>query len=97
MGLWNYLTDKAHDLTGIPTEDEKRHQKKAMREQMEAYKSQTELNRQMINEKRNAEAAEKRRIEEKQIRSLRRNYRPPGAMLGGGATTGEGMSNKLGG
>ena len=66
-----------------------------MEQQMRAYREQTELTREEINRKRNEQASEKRRIQEKQIRSLRRNYRPAG-MLGVGAPASEDMSSQLG-
>lgn len=94
--LADVATDLYHKFTGIPTEDEKRNQMKLMNEQMKAYKDQTELTRQAINEKRNAEQIEKRRIEEKQIRSLRRNYSSQG-FLGGNTPTQPDMTSDLGG
>jgi hypothetical protein len=65
-------------------------------DQIKAYKDQTELSRAELNKTRNEQAIEKRRIQEKQIRSLRRNYRSTG-ILGTVQTTPPDMSDKLGG
>jgi len=97
MGLWSKIkdvgTDILHAVTGIPTADERRNAQRAMNDQLKAYRDQTELTRNEINRKQGEQIAEKRRIEEKQIRSLRRNYRAPG-FLGQGQSD---MSSKLGG
>jgi hypothetical protein len=71
-------------------------QRYMMQDQMKAYKDQTELTRQEIDRKRAEGAAEKRRVEEKQIRSLRRNYRPQG-LLGSGASPTADTTTQLGG
>lgn len=96
--LWDKTTDALHTVTGIPTADEKRNAQKAMRDQVNAYKQQTELTRNEINRKQTEEKAEKRRVEEKQIRSLRRNYRS-NSLLGSGSNTSSSndMTQKLGG
>lgn len=89
-------TDVFHKGTGIPTAQEKRGAMNAVNEQVKAYKEQTELTRKELNDKRNEVAAEKRRVEEKQIRALRRNRGMQG-FLGTGQTDQAGMSEKLGG
>lgn len=72
-------------------------QKQLIAEQMKAYKDQTEILRNETNRARDEENVEKRRIQEKQIRSLRRNYRPTGGgMLGIGEPAAQDMSSKLG-
>jgi hypothetical protein len=81
------------ELTG---EKSRQAQQQMMNEQMKAYKEQTELTRQSLNEKRNAEQVQKRRIEEKQIRALRRNYSSQG-FLGGSGSSQPDMNSKLGG
>jgi len=68
-------------------------EQKAVNQQVDAYREMTEITKQEIARKRDEENAEKRRIEEKQIRSLRRNYRSQG-LLGQGA---EDNATKLGG
>jgi len=71
-----------HSATGVPTASEKRDQASAVRDQINAYKEQTSIASKQVEEARQSKDVEKRRIEEKQIRSLRRNYRPPGGLLG---------------
>lgn len=96
--IWDAATDLYHEFTGIPTADEKRNQQRAINDQIQAYKEQTELTRKELDQKRSEEAAEKRRIEEKQIRALRRNYRSAGSgLLGMGESANEDMSSTLGG
>lgn len=68
----------------------------AINGQIKAYKEQTELTRKEIDRVKNEEAVEKRRVNEKQIRSLRHNYRSSG-MLGGGDASQADMSQNLGG
>jgi hypothetical protein len=97
---WDTVTDIGHAVTGIPTADEKRNAQKLIRDQVNAYKEMSEISKQEIASKKNELAVEKRRVDEKQIRSLRRNYRPQGIMgaAGTSSTTIEpGMSQKLGG
>lgn len=74
-------TDFLHNITGIPTADEKRNIQRQVADQIKAYKDQTAITEQQINETRAEKAVEKRRINEKQIRSLRNNYRPAGGFL----------------
>jgi len=66
-----------------------------MNDQIKAYREQSEISKKQLDETRNQQEAEKRRINEKQIRSLRRNYRPAG-LLGVGSE-GEQSATKLGG
>jgi hypothetical protein len=73
-----------------------RQQRDMVNAQIKAYQDQTNLAKQQLDEARNATQAEKRRVEEKQIRALRRNYRAAG-MLGTGAAASEDMNQKLGG
>jgi hypothetical protein len=83
-------------LTGRPSSAEKRQQAAMMNDQIKAYKDQTELTRQEIASKRNEENVEKRRVQEKQIRALRRSSRG-GGFLGTQSTSQPGMNDKLGG
>jgi len=94
--IWNVATDIGHKITGMPTADEKRSSQKMMNDQIKAYREQTEITRNEIARKKGEEIAQKRRVEEKQIRSLRHNYRAPGGMLGGGQSNQPDMSDKLG-
>lgn len=66
------------------------------------YKDETEINRKQLEDAKNQLAAEQRRVQEKQINHLRRNYRPsyisvsPGN-LGIGQPASEDINTKLGG
>lgn len=88
--------DVVKGLVGLPTKSDQEDQKRMMNEQIRSYREQTELTRQELARKKDETSAQKRRIEEKQIRSLRRNYRPQ-KLLGSSTSGDEGMSNKLGG
>jgi hypothetical protein len=75
-----------------------RDQRDMVNAQIKAYQDQTALARQQLDEARNATDAEKRRVNEKQIRTLRRNYRAQGAgLLGVGQPANQDMDAKLGG
>ena len=89
--------DKAyHSITGAPTSKQIRAQNNAINEQIQAYKDQTEITRQQVDKLKNEENNEKRRVEEKQIRSLRRNYRVQ-SFLGNQDSGEPDMTSKLGG
>lgn len=102
MSWWTNLRDTAVEVgsAGMYSPRESRHKEAearyAMNDQMKMYKEQTEITKQEIARKQNEEAVEKRRIEEKQIRTLRRNYRSSG-ILGGAASTQPDMNQQLGG
>jgi len=90
-GLWN-------KITGSPTAADRREQQNAVNAQIKAYQDQTAMARQQLDEARDATNAEKRRVNEKQIRALRRNYRAQGAgLLGVGEPANQDMDAKLGG
>lgn len=75
-----------------------RDQRDMVNAQIKAYQDQTAMARQQLDEARNATDAEKRRVNEKQIRTLRRNYRAQGAgLLGVGQPASQDMDAKLGG
>ena len=75
-----------------------RDQRNLVNSQIKAYQDQTALAKQQLDESRAATQAEKRRVEEKQIRALRRNYRSNGAgMLGVGNSASQDMDSQLGG
>ena len=93
--LEDKATDLYHSVTGTPTADQKRHMEKDIANQVKAYKEQSELTRKEIERKRGEELAEKRRVEEKQIRGLRRNYRSSGIL--GSQQAQQDQSTKLGG
>lgn len=102
MSWWtNFRDETINSLTlGMYNPRESRHQEAEarymMNDQMKQYKEQTELTKQELNRAREEKDAEKRRIEEKQIRTLRRNYRTSG-ILGGAANSQPDMNDKLGG
>ena len=85
-------------LTGRASSADQREQRNMVNDQIKAYQDQTALTRQQLDEARSATQAEKRRVEEKQIRALRRNYRSQGAgLLGVGSPASQDMNSKLGG
>ncbi len=72
-------------------------QNKMINDQIQAYKDQTALTRQQLDQTRAEQGVEKRRIEQKQIRALRGTYRSAGlgaGMLGTGTSA---TSDQLGG
>lgn len=83
-------------MFGLPSADEKRRQQQMMQQQIDAYKQQTELTRQQVANAQNAQDAQQRMINEKQIRNLRRSYRPAG-ILGTGQPAAPDVSSQLGG
>lgn len=70
-GLYNKITHN-------PSAAERRQQSNMVNDQISAYKEQTNLAREQLNRTRDEATAQKRKIDEKQIRSLRRNFRPAG-------------------
>ena len=78
---WDIASETYHLVTGQPTAKEKRSMAADMKSQMDEYRKARELTEQQINTARDEKRAEKRRIEEKQIRGLRNNYRSPGGFL----------------
>jgi hypothetical protein len=86
-----------HKATGTPSSKEKRNQQSLINEQIKAYKDQTELAAKELATLKDQKDMEKRKINEKQIRSLRGSYRAPGGFLNNqslGNTNG--LTNKLG-
>jgi len=81
-------------ITGQPSSAEK----KLMNEQMKSYKEQTEITKNEINRAKDQQVAEKRRIQEKQIRALRGRQSSRG-FLGSSSpeATSPGMTSSLGG
>ena len=87
-------------ITGRPSAAQTRQQQQLVTDQVKAYQDQTNLERQQVDEARNSEAVEKRRIQDKQIRSRRRNYRAPSSgagLLGQGQPAADDINNQLGG
>lgn len=104
MSWWTDFRDEAIHIGTAGMYDPKRarqqerDQRNAVNAQIKAYQDQTNLARQQLDEARAATQAEKRRVEEKQIRALRRNYRSQGAgMLGVGSSATDDMNSRLGG
>jgi len=92
MGLWDKFTDILHDVSGVPTADEKRNAASQANAQIGLYKKQSELAQGELARAKDAQDSQKRRIQEKQIRGLRRNFRPAGFL-----DNAVGTSDKLGG
>lgn len=90
--IWDVATDVGHAVTGIPTAEQKRNTQKMMNDQINLYKQQTQLAESQMKEARDAKLREKKKIEEKQIRQLRRSNRSPGFLDQGQ----DGLSNTLG-
>ncbi len=102
-GAWDRVGDQiggaVNAITGRPSQDDIRNQKYAINDQIKAYKDQTALTQQEINTARNEQDVQKRKINEKQIRSLRNNFRPAGGFLNNQRQTlgnSSGLNNKLG-
>ncbi len=104
MSLWTTIRNIAESpitattgiIGGILGNDDLKNQNKMVNDQIKAYKEQTALTRQQLDQTRAAQEVEKRRIQEKQIRSLRSNYRPAGGLLGVGNPATNDMTNQLG-
>lgn len=92
-----------HKITGTPTSKEKRDTQRGIDEQIKAYKDQTEIAAKELASVKEQQNVEKRKINEKQIRSLRNNYRPAGGFLNNQGLSAPnnsadqgGLTNKLG-
>jgi hypothetical protein len=104
MSWWTDLRDTVENVATFGMYDpwksrqNDRDQRDMVNAQIKAYQDQTALARQQLDEARAATDAEKRRVNEKQIRTLRRNYRAQGAgLLGQGQPANQDMDTKLGG
>lgn len=86
-------TDVFKKATGQPSDKEVKQQKQLLNDQISAYKEQTELSKQELNAAKDSQAAEQRRIQEKQIRAVRRNSSMRGFL---GSSGGSELDNKLG-
>lgn len=92
-------------LTGRSSAEERRSQQSLVNDQIQAYKDQTNIAKQAADQIEGEKQVQKRLIQEKQIRSLRNNYRSAGGFLNnqassmpapGGVGTSPGITNKLG-
>lgn len=90
--VWDVTTDVLHGVTGIPTAEEKRNARRLMNDQIDAYKKQTALAESEMKRIREEKMNAKKRLEEKQIRQLRRGRGGAGFL----DSEGEGISNSLG-
>lgn len=105
MSWWTDLRDKAEKVATLgfydpeKSRNQEREQRKLINDQISSYKEQTNLARQQLNQTRESTNAENRRIQEKQIRSLRRTYKAQNAigMLGQGQPAIPDIEQKLGG
>jgi hypothetical protein len=75
---WDINTDILHGITGVPTAAEKRDRAALVAGQMDAYKQQTEIAQKATDAAREQQTAEKRRMNEKQVASMRRHFSPAG-------------------
>jgi hypothetical protein len=88
----------AGKIAGIPSASDRRKAAADLQDQVRAYREQTELTRQELNRASQEQDVQKRRVNEKQIRSLRRNYRSAGVLgTGSNPSTQNDTSAKLGG
>lgn len=98
MGIFDFIVDPIKHVIGLPTSGEVSKQKKEMNQQIKAYKEQTEIAKAEQNRLKDEEVAEKRRVQEKQIRALRRSNRSQNVgFLGTSQEYQQGQSSKLGG
>lgn len=99
---WDRVGNQAgaafNKITGHPSAEDRRNQANLINEQVKAYQDQTALTRSQLDQTRAQTLGEKRRIEEKQIRALRGNYRAQNiGLLGVGSPATSDMNSKLGG
>ncbi len=94
----------ANKLTGNKSAAEKRGEASLINEQIKSYKDQTAMAQKEIDAARAEKDVQKRKVNEKQIRSLRNSYRPAGGLLnnqagralGADQNNSAGLPNKLG-
>ena len=102
MSWWTKFRDRAEKVATLGFYDpvksrrEEAEARYAINDQIKAFKDQSELSRKMLEQKKSEGDVLKRKIQEKQIRSLRNTYRSP-SMLGMGASASGDISQKLGG
>lgn len=91
-------------VTGRKSAAEKRNDQSLINDQIQAYKQQTDITNKQLGEIESAKNIERRRIQEKQIRSLRNSYRSSNGFLNNQSNSAQanisggspGISNKLG-
>lgn len=90
---WAFGKNKANK----DSDKQMKEQNRLINEQIQAYKDQTALTQKELNDLKAQKDVERRRIDEKQIRSLRGQYRPAGGFLNNQSLGNEGvLPNKLG-
>jgi len=104
MSWWTDLRDSVEKVATFGMYDpqrirqNEREQRDLVNTQIKAYTDQTAITRQQLTQAREATEIERRRVNEKQIRALRRSYRAPGGgLLGVGQPATQDMDAKLGG
>lgn len=65
-------------VVGRESSDDKRNEQYAINDQIKAYKAQTDLSNQLLQQNQQQQDVLKRQVNEKQIRALRNNFRAPG-------------------
>lgn len=104
ISRWSDKVDNAlgaafNRVTGHQSAAERRSMATQAQQQVQAYKDQSEILKSETDRKRGELQAEKRRVEEKQIRALRGSRRSAGFLGGaslGSGTSDQGTTNKLG-
>lgn len=81
MGIFDKIGGFVNKITGRESASEKRQRASDVQAQIDAYKKSTELAEKQIKDAQASKDVEKRKINEKQIRSLRNNYRPAAGFL----------------
>jgi hypothetical protein len=97
-GIWNKITGRP---SAAQTRVQQQQIENQVKDQVKAYQDQTNLERQELADARNAQDVQKRQIQEKQIRSMRRSYSAPrsgsGGLLGQGQPVSDDVNTQLGG
>lgn len=77
---WDINTDILHAISGVPTAAQKREQSALVSNQMKAYKQQTEISNQAVMQAKEQQNADRRRMSEKVVASMRRMRSSPSVM-----------------
>lgn len=99
MSWWTKLRDKYVNIEtmGLKNPERDRETRGLIKDQIRSYQEQTNIAKDQLAQIRNEQDVQKRRIEEKQIRSLRRNYRAANVgLLGVGSPATSDTTSKLG-
>jgi phage shock protein A len=98
MSIWDSIKDVGKGILDTITGKGDRDQKKLLNQQMKDYQEQSRITKEELAKARGAEVAEKRRIQEKQIRSLRGKASSRGFLGSSNAESGnQGLGTQLGG